>query len=481
MTRTNIALVAVLIAGLAILGLQGRFGGGEETTRTAGRLFADFNKEAVDRIVVEGGWAETKFVFERIGSEWRFVSGGGYPAKAGTADKLVDAVYHLRKDAELGSSAKLQKDTRVDDRGRIVRLFAGDKEMAAFRVGKNPPGSYQDFFIRKEGEETVWRTRTLLTSEREKEIDPAAPIWMSGRSGFSWDTYIQNTREWLDGEIWNLGDIEVEEIKFTRPEFEVHLVRKGEDQWEIAGDEPVAADADAVDSMINRVKYLTLFDVVGRHADVAAQYGLDKPAITFAMTAKKKVEKVEKTDGPETPDEGEEKEGDEKDEKEEKSDEFVTVIYILKVGKKLELPNGYDDDEGKIERKEYYPITIQATPRDEANGWKDDYVFLVRDYSMADLDKTLDDLKLAEPEKEDKPGDGEDDTEDDAADPPKDEEKGDKEDEPKGDEPKGDEPKSDEPKGDEPKSDEPKGDEPKGDEPKSDEPKGDEPKSDEPK
>ena len=71
MNRTNLILIALLGGMLAVWAVQGGLGDGDETTVVAERMFRDFNKEAVDRIEIEGGWAQTKIVYERPGGEWQ--------------------------------------------------------------------------------------------------------------------------------------------------------------------------------------------------------------------------------------------------------------------------------------------------------------------------------------------------------------------------------------------------------------------------
>ncbi len=215
MSRANIVLAGVLAAVVAIWMIT-RASDSEGSTGPAPRLFPDFNKEAVDSIVIEGGWENTRWVFSRLGSQWALGSAGGYPAKTETVSGFIDAVYHLRKDAFVGSSEDLHKASRTDKNGRLVRLFRGDTPMAEFRIGKTPEDSSQTFFIRKEGGDEVYRTRTLLTKDLENAPKVQATPWDTGPSGYRWSDYTKQVSDWMDTQIWRLGSAETEKVRLSR-------------------------------------------------------------------------------------------------------------------------------------------------------------------------------------------------------------------------------------------------------------------------
>ena len=149
MNRTNIVLTGVLAVMAGVYFLTGD-SEAERTNVEAPKLFPKFNREAVDHIVIDGGWEGTQWIFSRLGSQWSLSSAGGYPVKADTVNDFIDAVSNLSKDVSAGASKDLQKSTRTDDGGRLVRVFQGQTPMAQFRVGKTPPDSSQEYFVRIE-------------------------------------------------------------------------------------------------------------------------------------------------------------------------------------------------------------------------------------------------------------------------------------------------------------------------------------------
>jgi len=406
--RTNLILLGVLVA----LGAVWLLGRGRDEAKTAApvpRLFPAFNKEAADLIVIEGGWKDNAWTFGRRGSSWYLVTAGEYPVKAEAVDKLLDAVYNLRKENLVGSSAELRASTRTDDKGRLVRVLKGPDPMAEFRIGKSPEGSYDVVFIRPEGSDEIYRTRTILSEEQRGGDQP----WdQSGRPrGFSWDNYVQNLRQWVDTQIWSLGDMEQEAIWLERPEEEltVRLLKKGQDDWEMSNplieEAPaVPADADAARDIVSRLRYLSFEEVVGTVEESAAEYGLDEPKISVVLQLKKKVEKEKPAEG-ETPAEGD-AEGGEEEPAAPEEPEWVEVTRTVEVGDKVSRPSYWDDEKGEASTRDYYAIRVGGKFDDPEEEKRSSYIFLVSDYTIGALKKTAEELRAAPTEDEATPPDG---------------------------------------------------------------------------
>ncbi|MHC4164064.1 MAG: DUF4340 domain-containing protein [Planctomycetota bacterium] len=399
MSRTNLILLAFLVVFAAIW-LIGRDWDEGATSAPAARLFPDFNKEAVDEIVIDGGWQKTRMVLARTGSEWRLASAGDYPVKRDAVDDFIDAAYNLRKHIVLGTSADLQKSTHTDaENGRKVTVLRDGAPMARFLIGRNPKGAYEEVFVRVDEDDTVYRDRTILTKAKEAAL-PDPNEFGGGRSqGFQWHNYLNNqSTKWLETKIWDLADAEPMEVWLTRRgELDVKLVKKSDDSWDLidSGKDPVPGDADAADGILSTVRTLSLHEVVGTYEKVAKEYGLDQPEMTLVMTLRKKVEPKEKPTGDEKKDEG----------KEEPQPDYITINRILDVGPKVKRPR-FDSYKDEYTEDEYYPISIG--PRD---GFDDpgeerrtNFVFLVNSYKISPLKKNLEDLKAEEPEKTDKEG-----------------------------------------------------------------------------
>jgi hypothetical protein len=467
MSKTNLILGGVLAVIIVIWAVQ-RSGKDEGVSAAAPRLFPEFNREAADGIRMEGGWKGIPYEFEKSGAGWTMRSGGGFPVKGEEISTFMAAVANLRRDNFVGDSAALKKTSRTGSLGRKITILRGGEPMASFVVGKHPTNDWRSYFIRRSDEEKIYRTKTVNKNAPAANPTPSPFPGMGGTDdSFDWAQYSNNAYKWASTQIWNLDDGEVREAWLERPGdgFNVQLKKKEEGAWTIkeeGKEDAVKADTSAVEDITGSLSYLAFEEVVGNFSDdeARAKYGLDKPVITLVLTLRKKVEPkaaAKKPDG---------EEGAEKEAEAEAEPQYETIRRTVTVGNKVKLPRSYNDEKGEAEEREFYAIKVSG---DLADPTKSDYIFLVDDFKIGPLKKSLEDLVLKEEPKEEEPKD----------DAPKDDEP--KDDEPKGDEPKGDEPKGDEPKGDEPKGDEPKGDEPKGDEPKGDEPKGDEPKGDEPK
>ncbi|MFI5404032.1 MAG: DUF4340 domain-containing protein, partial [Planctomycetota bacterium] len=369
MSRGNLILLGVLALAVG-LWLLGRGSPKDNPTGPAPLLFPDFNRELVDRIEMSGGPSGTAWTISREGkgSDWSLASAGGYPAKRAEVDRFLDGVSSLRRENAVGTSATMQESTRTDEKGgRLVRVIKDGAPIAEFYVGKNPKQGYSEFFVRKAGDDTVYRTHTVLSKEQDAPIsnDPYA----SGPSGFDWHNYTENlSTKWVDTAIWDLGNAEVEEISLTRPGvFEAKVVKQAEDKWELLeeGKEPAPADADVADGILSVVRRLTLYDVLGTFDEVKKEYGLEEPETTLAMKLRKKVEKP-------APKEGEAKEGDEKD-------EYTTFDRKIEIGKKVSRTQ-YDYS-GEPKSEDYYAIHVG--PEDKIENAEEKtragFVFLVRD------------------------------------------------------------------------------------------------------
>lgn len=426
MSRTNLLLLGVL-AVVAGAWLLARDSGAEKTTGPSPRLFPEFNKEAADRIVIEGGWKGQRYEIALEGSEWKLASAAGYPVKKEEARKFLDAVNSLRRDANVGNSAAVRKETWTDDEvGRLVTVFRGEEPMAAFRLGKNPKAAWQEFFVREAEKDDVYRTRTILSESAGKE--PAGGEF--GPSGFDWHNYTNSLFKWCDTKIWDLWDWDVVGIKLVRPDLKATITKKGEEDWEVAPEEgePFQADVSAVEDIASRLKSLSFEEVVGgtEGTEALAEYDLDRPdTITVLLTVRKKAEKKPEEAKPEEEKKEEGEEGEKKEE-EKKEPETVTETRFLTVGKKVEIPKRFNDGDAKPTTEAFYAIMVGGDGDAEA---KKGFVYLVNDYKVGGLRKTLDELRAKEKKEEKK------------------EDSGEKQDEGCGEEKKAEEPPADDPGG----------------------------------
>lgn len=401
MTRGNLILAGVLVAAAA-LWLMGRDWDEGKRAGPAPRLFPDFSRERADAIEISGGPQGTSWTISRPqASEWVLASAGGYPVKREEVDRFLDGVQNLRQDNLAGTSKELRERTfTAEKNGRLVRVLRGTDPLAEFYVGKNPKSSYGDFFVRKAGDDAVYRTHTLLTEDRERarseDQDAPAP------AAFDWHNYTEGlSTKWLDPAIWDLGGAEVEEIWLTRPGvYDAKVLKQSQDKWDLVegGKEPVPADADVADGILSLVRRLSLYEVLGTYDQVAKEYGLDAPETTLVMKLRKKAEKPAPKEG--EPKEGEEKEGEEKE-------EYTTFHRSIEVGRKISRPR-YDSYSDETKSEDYYAIHVgpEKDMDDAGEKKRAGYVFLVRDYTASQIRKDLADL-AAKPKEGEEKGPGE--------------------------------------------------------------------------
>ena len=90
MSKSNLILAGVLAVLVVIWAVQ-RSGDDVGTTGPAARLFPEFNREAADSILIEGGWKKLTYELARSGAGWVLRSGGDLPVQAGEVNKFLDA------------------------------------------------------------------------------------------------------------------------------------------------------------------------------------------------------------------------------------------------------------------------------------------------------------------------------------------------------------------------------------------------------
>ena len=364
-----------------------RAGDDEGTTGPAPRLFPEFNREAADGIKIEGGWKKLTYELARSGAGWVLRSGGDLPVKAGEVSKFLDAVANLRRDNLVGDSAELKKDTRTGGLGRVVTVMRGGEPMASFVLGKHPKGAWDSYFVRRSDEEKIYRTKTVDDNAVEDKNS-------FGSNSFDWAQYCNNAFKWAQTHIWSMDDGEVTGAWLERPGdmFSVQLNKKEEGAWalvETGKDGEKKADTAAVEDILGSLSSLAFEEVVGstKDADARERYGLDQPGMTLILTLRKKVEsKEEEGDEP--------KDGDEKEAKE---PEYTEIKRTITVGKKMKTARSYDDEKGEATERELYAITVSGDLEDPA---KANHIYLVDDYKVGPLKKSLEDLIVKEEPKE---------------------------------------------------------------------------------
>jgi hypothetical protein len=393
-SRGNLLLLGALVLAVGVW-LASRDWATDKPTGPVPRLFPEFNREGADAIEISGGAAGTTWAIARPeGAPWSLVSVGGYPVKREEVDRFLDAVKSLRKDNPVGTSADLRARTHTDEtNGRLVRVLRAGQPLAEFYVGKQPKQGYHEFFIRKTDDDAIYRTTTLLDRDRSSPLDQGP----RGASGFEWDAYTQEqSRRWIDSEIWDLGGAEVQEIRLHRKDhYDARVVKEAEDKWNLIeeGKDPVPADADVADGILSVVRRLSLYEVVGKYDDVKEEYGLDAPEITLLMTLRRKASKPAPA------------EGEEKKEGEEPKEEWTTFTRTVEIGKKITRPR-HDSYSDEMKSDDYYAIRVDPQHIDDpAQKARGEYVFLVRDYTASSLRKDLKDLQAKEEVKG--PGEGE--------------------------------------------------------------------------
>lgn len=270
MTRT-IRLLALLLGAQLLLAVGLHFTGPDLAAGTAQTPLLTFDRERVDRVLVEGT-DQTQVTLAKRDGAWTLPELEGFPADATRVAQLLARLAELQGGLPVATSTAAQPRFRVDDADfeRRVTLFAGDDKLATLYLGSSP--GMGQIHARADGSDRI-QVVELAAFDIPAQIDD----WIDRM-------LVQIPREEIAAIA--IGDLRLERAPQAAAAAEGAAPAEQQPEaprWQATGlnaDEQL--DPAAADALADKFAELSIGAVLGR--DAKPEYGLAKPVLTLAVT-----------------------------------------------------------------------------------------------------------------------------------------------------------------------------------------------------
>jgi len=170
--RRNLLLAALVLA-LALVELLLDDSG--PAPRAVGRLFPDLYADRAARIELARGDARLELARDAAGSGWSLPGSFGYPAFEPTVDNFLNGMTGLTTLDLLTDRPEAHREYGVGEEGLSVRVLDADGKPLAALVQGAPLARESGSYVRREGEDEVYRARSMRPLVLE------ASGWMDAR------------------------------------------------------------------------------------------------------------------------------------------------------------------------------------------------------------------------------------------------------------------------------------------------------------
>ena len=170
--RRNVWLAALVLA-LALLELGLDDGG--PARRAVGRLFPDLYADRAARIELVQGDGRLELARDPSGAGWTLPGSFGHPAFAPTVENFLSGMTGLTSLDLLSDRPEAHREYGVGPEGIVVRIHDADGRLLAALVQGAPLGRESGSYVRREGENEVYRARSM----RALSLEPTG--WLDAR------------------------------------------------------------------------------------------------------------------------------------------------------------------------------------------------------------------------------------------------------------------------------------------------------------
>jgi len=283
MKNKNFVILVIVLALLVVIFAVQQLSHDKKTVKESLiQLFPDFNKSSVAYIdVYKLEYPDSGLTFAKKDGNWIVTSYFDAPGKETEIDKLLDDINLLQGEVR-ATRPDLFNDFDISDSLalHIVFLSSDSTEILHLLVGKGVAGAARSSFVRKDGDDLVYKaSENFLSRFAVWNAEPAKR--MPGK-------------RWADLKLTDLDkdDITAFGLKVGNKQYEFSKKEQASEDttapptyvWQ--QDEPkkgkVLEDKD-IKPIVNRLARLTASDIVGR--EVMPEYGLTKPKYKADITA----------------------------------------------------------------------------------------------------------------------------------------------------------------------------------------------------
>jgi len=188
MKRNTLILAGILVFLIVATFLVLERPGERSVSSDSGAMLISYDSAAITKIEIRSGAERT--LLQREGSGWMLTA----PLRAKADDAGIHQILSKAKSmavkALISSNPDKQSVFQVDSMGTLVKLYEGEAERAAFRIGK-PGSTYTESYVRREGSNDVYLTDGMLTY-----------------------TFVKQPRDWRDKAITRLPQESIKSVRF---------------------------------------------------------------------------------------------------------------------------------------------------------------------------------------------------------------------------------------------------------------------------
>lgn len=235
MNLKQLGYLTAIMAMLGIIALFARLTEGDRGEREI-KTVISIDEQDVTRIeLTEAGETIT---LEPNGESWQLTTPVTYPADQTYVTALLSNLEALEVDGTASRNQERQSEFQVTpELGLQVRISENDGDQTVFYLGKSPTGRSSSNYLRLEGENEVYTTRSNIRINFDREVN----VWRD--------------RQIASVDLAGITDVE----RFVSQESAWNIQRQADGNW-LLGEQ--ATDRAAVDALLSTLANLRAVDFI---------------------------------------------------------------------------------------------------------------------------------------------------------------------------------------------------------------------------
>lgn len=168
MKRSSTILIGILVLLAIATYFVFQREGETSLTSSAGEPLVKFDSAAVDKMEIRS--QDAAIVLEKQGGKWMLTAPIRYAADEAAATAAVGKGRDMKITSLVSTNPAKQNIYSVDSTGTLIKFFANNNELAAFRLGK-PSSSYTETYAKREGSNDVYLTEGVTSATFVKQAN----------------------------------------------------------------------------------------------------------------------------------------------------------------------------------------------------------------------------------------------------------------------------------------------------------------------
>ena len=216
----------------------------------------DINSDDVQKIRLVHG--DVDVVVERDGEKWRMLQPLEVPADAGAANGIASRFEFLKREQTVEAAEGLDPATYGLTEPRITLTVSTEDEEHVVRIGSDTAVGSQ-VYLQVEGRDDIYAVAQSVYTLLDKSVD-----------------------DLRDKSVVNYDNDALAKLEVRTPDLSIVAERKG-DVWRLVSPVSGRASKDAIDKMLNGLKYLRIEGYPSEEPGDLPKYGLQPPALSVTV------------------------------------------------------------------------------------------------------------------------------------------------------------------------------------------------------